>query len=79
MVTLTELREGLDIASESGAALCRSVFSAKWVRHQATEYCCDFIVCSEVAFEMPVFCKIKTIVVKDDDVLLCGKKMENVF
>jgi len=34
--------------------------------------------CTEVACEMPVFCKIKTIAVKDENVLLCGTLMETV-
>ena len=55
-----------------------SVFSAKWIKYHGIEYRCDFIICTEVTCEMPVFCKIDTIVVKDDCVLLCGKLMETV-
>lgn len=51
--------------------------SAKWIKYHGTEYRCDFI-CTEVACEMPVFCKIKTIALKDDFVLLCGKVMETI-
>ncbi|XP_035994789.1 uncharacterized protein LOC118563679 [Fundulus heteroclitus] len=78
MVTLNDFKEGSEIASKFGAVLSTSVFSAKWIKHHGTEYRRDFIICTEVAFEMPVFCKIKTIVMKDDTVLLCGKLMETV-
>ncbi|KAJ8274815.1 hypothetical protein COCON_G00094400 [Conger conger] len=76
MVALVELKEGPEIASIFGDVT--SVFSAKWIKHHGTEYRCDLIICTEVAFEMPVFCKIKTIAVKDDSVLLCGKLMETM-
>ncbi|KAK0155278.1 hypothetical protein N1851_002375 [Merluccius polli] len=78
MVTLSELKEGPEIASKCGAVLPTSVFSVKWMKHHGTEQCRDFIICTEVAFEMPVFCKIKTIAVKDDSVLFCGKLMETM-
>ncbi|XP_045074169.1 uncharacterized protein LOC123487075 isoform X2 [Coregonus clupeaformis] len=78
MVTLSELKEGPEIALKCGSVLSTSVFSAKWIKHHGTEYRRDFIICTEVAFEMPVFCKIKIIAVKDDCVLLCGKLMETV-
>lgn len=54
------------------------MFSAKWIKYHGTEYRRDFIICIEVACEMPVFCKIDTIAVKDDCVLLCGKLMETM-
>ena len=78
MVTLNELKDGSEIASKLGAALSTSVFSAKWIKHHGTEYRRDFVICTEVAFEMPVFCKIRTIVVKDDSVLLCGKLLDTM-
>lgn len=70
IMTCSEFKEGPEIASKY--VLSANVFSAKWIKHHGTEYCFDFIICTEVAFEMPAFCKIKTIVVKDDSVLLCG-------
>ena len=76
ILMLSELKEGADIASKFGAVT--SVFSAKWIKHNGTEYRRDFIVCTEVAFEMPVFYQIKTIALKDDSVLLCGKLLETV-
>ncbi|KAL3981345.1 alpha-tectorin [Sarotherodon galilaeus] len=51
---------------------------AKWIKHHGTEYRPDFIICTEVVSEIPVFYKIKSIVVKDDIVLLCGKLMETL-
>ena len=50
----------------------------KWVKHHGTEYRHDLIVCVEVAIEMPVFCKIKTIVVKDEQVILIGSDVETI-
>nr|XP_024657554.1 uncharacterized protein LOC106676865 isoform X1 [Maylandia zebra] len=78
MVTLGELKEGPEIALKFGAALSTSVFSAKWIKHHGTEYRPDFIICTEVVSEIPVFYKIKSIVVKDDIALLCGKLMETL-
>ncbi|KAL3989131.1 hypothetical protein ACER0C_013449 [Sarotherodon galilaeus] len=78
MVTLGELKEGPEIALKFGAMLSTSVFSAKWIKHHGTEYRPDFIICTEVVSEIPVFYKIKSIVVKDDIVLLCGKLMETL-
>lgn len=78
MVTLCELKEGEAIAAKFGIVSTTSVFSAKWIKYYGTEYRPDFIICTEVACEMPVFCKIQTIVVKDDSVLLCGKLMETM-
>ncbi|XP_023199004.1 uncharacterized protein LOC111610276 isoform X1 [Xiphophorus maculatus] len=78
MVTLCELKEGVAIAAKFGIVSTTSVFSAKWIKYYGTEYRPDFIICTEVACGMPVFCKIQTIVVKDDSVLLCGKLMETM-
>ena len=55
---LSELKNGPDIASKFGAELSTSILSAKWIKYHGTEYRRDFIICTEVAFEMPVFCKI---------------------
>ena len=78
IVTLYESKHGAAIAEKFGTILSTSVFSAKWIKYHGTEYRCDFIVCTEVACEMPVFCKIDMIAVKDDCVLLCGKLMETI-
>ena len=78
MVTLFELKQGAAIAAKFGAVMSTSVFSAKWIKYHGIKYRCDFIVCTEVTCEMPVFCKIDTIVEKDDCVLLCGKLIETV-
>lgn len=78
MMTLYELKQGAAVAAKLGTDLSTSVFSAKWIKYHGTEYRCDFIICTEVACEMPVFCKIDMIAVKDDFVLLCGKLMETM-
>ena len=78
MVTLDELKQGSEMAVKFQTVLSTTVFSAKWIKYHGTEYRRDFIICTEVACEMPVFCKIETIAVKDDTVLLCGKLMETM-
>lgn len=78
MVTLNELKQGTAIAAKFGTVLSTSVFSAKWIKYHGTEYRRDFLICTEVTDEMPVFCKIDVIAVKDDCVLLCGKLMETL-
>ncbi|XP_041919960.1 uncharacterized protein LOC121684096 [Alosa sapidissima] len=77
LVTVSDLKSGPEIASKLGTCLSARVFSAKWIKH-GTEYRPDFVICIAVTCEMPVFCKIKTIAVKDDDVLLCGQLMETI-
>lgn len=74
MVALGELKKGPEICSKFGDVT--SYFSAKWVKYEGTEYRRNFIICTEVVSEMPVFCKIQSIAVKEDSVLLCGELME---
>lgn len=52
--TLSELKEGSETVSKFGAVLSTSEYTAKWIKHGA-ECRQDFIICAEVAFEMPVF------------------------
>lgn len=66
MMELSWLKGGMDIASKLGVEVSELVYSVKWIKHHGTEYRPDFIICTEVACEMPVFCKIKTIAVKDE-------------
>lgn len=54
------------------------MFCLKWVKHYGTEYRPSLIVCFEVADEMPVFCKIRTIIVKDEQVVLTGSGIETI-
>lgn len=77
MVVLDDFKDGPEIAAKFGAVMS-NLFSAKWIKYHGTEYHRDFIICTEVACEMPVFCKIDTIAVHDDCVLFCGKLMETV-
>lgn len=78
MVQVGELKEGSKIAAKLKAALSTNVLSVKWVKHHGTEYRRDLIVCVEVAIEMPVFIQIKTIVVKDEQVVLIGSDVETI-
>lgn len=78
MVELREIRGGPEIASKLGVVISEIVYAVKWIKHHGTEYRPDFIICTEVANEMPVFCKIMTLAVKNENVLLCGTLMETV-
>ncbi|KAI7808364.1 hypothetical protein IRJ41_002977 [Triplophysa rosa] len=79
MVELSELKGGQEIASKLGVVMSESVYSVKWIKHHGTEYRPDCIICTDVTCEMPVFCKVKSIAVKDENVLLLGTLMETVF
>lgn len=79
MTALCDIKDGPDIASKLGCELSSNVFSTKWVKCHGTEYRPEFIVCTEVASGMPVFCVIKTIAVVQDTVVFCGKLMETVY
>lgn len=78
IVELGELKGGPEIALKLGVVMSEMVYAVKWIKHHGTEYHPDFIVCKEVVCEMPVFCKIKTLAVKDENVLLCGTLMETI-
>lgn len=41
-----------------------SVLLVKWVKHYGSEYRPGLIVCLEFSEELPVFCKISTIIVR---------------
>ncbi|XP_026792111.1 uncharacterized protein LOC113540088 [Pangasianodon hypophthalmus] len=73
-----ELKGSQEMASKLGVAMSELVYSVKWIKHHGKEYHADFIICPDVACEMPVFCKINTIVMKDENVLLCGTLMETI-
>lgn len=66
IVQLGELKEGPDIAAKLNTAISNNVLSVRWVKHHGTEYRPGLTVCVEVVYEMPVFCKIRTIIVKDE-------------
>lgn len=54
------------------------MLSVKWVKQHGTEYRPGLIVCVEVADEIPVFYKIKNIIVKDKQVILTGSGTETI-
>lgn len=78
MSQLEELKEGADLAAKLNTALSTNVLTVKWVKHYGTEYRPGLIVCVEVAEEMPIFCKIRTIIVKDEQVILIGSGVETI-
>ncbi|XP_040924480.2 uncharacterized protein LOC114846307 isoform X1 [Betta splendens] len=78
MVQLQDLKEGPEFAVKLNSALSTTVLSVRWVKHYGTEYRPDLLVCVEVTDEMPVFCKIKTILVKDEQILLSGTAVETI-
>ncbi|KAK0134446.1 hypothetical protein N1851_029941 [Merluccius polli] len=56
----------------------KTVRSVKWVKYYGTEFRTNLVICSAVLNDMPVFQKIKAIVVKDDNVFLIVTKLETV-
>ncbi len=78
MSQLKDLKEGPEVAAKLNTAIFTNVLSVKWVKHYGTEYRPGLIVCVEVADEMPVFYKIQTIIVKDEQVILAGSGVENI-
>ncbi|XP_023817614.1 uncharacterized protein LOC111948487 isoform X1 [Oryzias latipes] len=78
MFWLQDLKEGPEIADKLNTAISTNVLSVKWVKHNGTEYKPGLIVCVEVANEMPVFYKIHTIFVKDEQVVLALSGVETV-
>ena len=78
MSQLQELKQGPEIAAKLNTAIATNVLTVKWVKHYGTEYRPGLIVCVEVAEEMPVFCKIRTIIVKDEQVILAGSSIETI-
>ena len=73
MVQLGGLKEGPDIAAKLNTAISTNVLLVRWVKHHGTEYRPGLIVCVEV-----VFCKIRTIIVKDEQVILTGSSVETI-
>ncbi|KAK0149552.1 hypothetical protein N1851_009708 [Merluccius polli] len=78
MLQLSKLKEGPEIAAKLNTELSTNVLSVKWVKHNGTEYRPGLLVCVEVAAEMPVFCQIQTVIVKDEQVTLTGSGVETV-
>jgi len=77
-VKLEELIEGPEIAAKLDTAVSNSILSVKWVKHFGSEYRPGLVVCVEVANEMPLFCKIKTVFVRDGKVILIGSSVETI-
>lgn len=78
MIPITDLQEGPEIAGKLNVAISDNVLLVKWVKHYGTEYRPGLVVCVEINEEMPVFCKISTIIVKDEKVILAGAGVENI-
>lgn len=66
------------IAAKLNVSVHTEVLSVKWVKHHGTEYCLNLVICGEFACEMPVFYKIKDIVVKEETVFLVGSALETL-
>lgn len=76
MVEISDLIGGVEVAKKLKAVT--PVYSAKWIKYNGTEYRRNCVICIAVHCDMPVFCKIKSIVVRDDDIVFCGLLMETV-
>lgn len=78
MVEISDIIGNADVARKLEVDSSTPVFSAKWIKYNGTEYRRNFVICIAVQNDMPFFCKIKFIVVRDDDVLFCGLLMQSV-
>lgn len=78
MVPLKEIENCPEVAAKLNAAQATNVLAVNWVKPFSTEYQPGLIVCVDVADEMPVFCKINYIIVKDEQAVLAGSVVETV-
>lgn len=60
---------GPEIAVKLNMDMSANVMLVKWVKHDGSEYRPGLAVCLEMNAELPVFCKICSIVVKDEQVV----------
>ncbi|XP_039599342.1 uncharacterized protein LOC120522481 isoform X2 [Polypterus senegalus] len=77
-VSLCDLSENDQIASKLNIPPQTYVLSVKWVKHNGTEYRSGLIICGEVDIDLPVFYKIKDIVVRNEFVVLVASPLKTV-
>lgn len=77
-VSLCDLSENVQIASKLNIPPQTDVLSVKWVKYNGTEYRSGLIVCGEVDIDLPVFYKIKDIVVRNEFVVLVASPLKTV-
>jgi hypothetical protein len=70
MVALCDVNEGDNIALYLNVSVEISVLKVKWAKVHGTEYRPKLIICSSVDIDLPKFCQIRDIIVKDEEVLL---------
>ncbi|XP_051741574.1 uncharacterized protein LOC127508052 isoform X1 [Ctenopharyngodon idella] len=78
-VSLSDLNETHQIASKLHVPPQTNVLSVKWVKYNGTEYRSTLIICGEVTLDLPVFYKIKDIVVRNECVLLVASRLKTVY
>jgi hypothetical protein len=77
MLQISDLQEGPEIAAKLNVDTCANVLLVKRVKHYGS-YRPGLVVCLEINEELPVFSKISTIVVKDEQVVLIGSSVETI-
>lgn len=77
-VALSDLSGCVEISNKLTVPTNIAVLSVKWLKYYGTEYRPGLLVCVTVVNEMPVFCKLNSIIVKDDNVVLCGTDVETI-
>lgn len=56
-------------------SVLQDIYSTNWVTISGTEYRAGLIICSEIEHEMPVFCRIKKILVVDSVIYFLVNKL----
>lgn len=78
MLQLTEVERGPEIAARLNVDTSTNVLLVKRVKHYGSEYRTGLVVCLEMCEELPVFCKISAIVIKDEQVVFTGTVGETI-
>lgn len=76
--SLCDLSENVQIASKMNIPPRTDVLTVKWVKHNGTEYHSALIICGDVDTDLPVFYKIKDIVVRNEFVTLVASLLKTV-
>lgn len=77
-VALRDLSGCFEIANKLTVQTDTVVLSVKWLKYYGTEYRPGLLVCIDVVDELPLFCKITSIIVNEENVVLCGTDVETL-
>lgn len=67
--------ENSELISQALPAVAEEAFSANWVNINGTEYRTGLVICCGAEHEMPVFCRIKTIVLVNSHTYFIVQKL----